>query len=70
MSQGETRVLGSLFEVCIGITDANEAISHWEHFGYRKGESGSLSSSDALKLYGVDSGLPHIDYTIRIQIMA
>mgnify|MGYP001169029176 FL=1 len=57
MSQGETRVLGSLFEVCIGITDANEAISHWEHFGYRKGESGSLSSSNALKLYGVDSGL-------------
>ena len=50
MSQEKTNILGGLFEVCIGVENADDAISHWERFGYRQGPSGSLTAKEALDL--------------------
>ncbi len=46
-----------LYEVCIGVTDLEPQIQYWAQFGYAAGAEGRLNANQALRLYGVDSGV-------------
>ena len=56
----EGGVIGGVYEVAIGTTDAAPLLQYWEQFGYHAGEKGELSAENALKLYGVRSKLHSI----------
>ena len=49
-----------LYEVCIGVQDAQLLIQYWQQFGYRVGDIGELSATIAQQLYGVGSSLKSI----------
>jgi hypothetical protein len=52
----ETGISG-LYEVIMGVKDANYAIKYFNEFGFRVIDSVEMSEADALKLYGVKSKL-------------
>lgn len=52
--------IGGVYEVGIGATDEKPLIKYFERFGYRVGETGEFSASEAEKLYGVKSRLKSI----------
>jgi len=54
------RVVGGVYEVCIGTRDAAPLVAYWERFGYRVGEQGALDAEQARKLYGVASAVRSI----------
>lgn len=54
------RVVGGVYEVCIGTRDAATLIAYWERFGYRVGEQGALDAEQARRLYGVASAVRSI----------
>jgi len=47
--------IAGIYEVCIGVADAIPQLQYWEQFGYRIGQIGELSASEARELYGVSS---------------
>jgi uncharacterized glyoxalase superfamily protein PhnB len=49
--------VGGLYEACVGVPDLAEALAYFERFGCRAGRFGTLESSRARQLYGVDSEL-------------
>lgn len=56
----EESIIGGVYEVAIGTTDADPLIQYWTQFGYCVGETGELAANDAFKLYGVESKLNSI----------
>lgn len=52
--------IGGVTEVGIGAKDAEPLVKYFEGFGYRVGQTGEISASEAKKLYGVDSKLRSI----------
>lgn len=54
------RPIQGIYEVCIGVSDAQPLIQYWQQFGYRVGETGELLAADAQRLYGVNSCLRSI----------
>ena len=46
-----------IYEVCIGVHEAQPLIDYWQQFGYHVGAEGTLLAQDAQQLYGVDSPL-------------
>ncbi|MGB3200518.1 MAG: VOC family protein [Nodosilinea sp.] len=57
MAQTPSPAIQGIYEVCIGVRDAQPQIDYWQRFGYRVGARGELSAQDARRLYGVDSAL-------------
>jgi len=53
-------IIGGVFDIGVGVPDAEEALLFWEACGYRAGPEGSLGSVKAKSLYGVDSDLRSI----------
>ncbi|MEA5464038.1 VOC family protein [Leptothoe sp. PORK10 BA2] len=60
MSQTTSHSIQGIYEVCIGVRDAQPLIQYWQQFGYTVGETGELSATDAEQLYGVASSLQSI----------
>ena len=60
MNLNNNTIIGGIYEVCIGVTDAISAIQYWQQFGYRIGEIGELTATTAYQLYRVDSALQTI----------
>lgn len=60
MAASPPTVVGGIYEVGAGVPDAEAAIAHWQLFGYRVGESGTLDAKSAASLYGVDSALTSV----------
>ena len=56
----EELIMGGIYEVGIGTTDADSLIKYWIQFGYRQGQTGELTADVAWKLYGVESKLRSI----------
>ena len=56
----EESIIGGVYEVAIGATNADPLIKYWMQFGYRVGETGELAANEALNLYGVESKLNSI----------
>ena len=52
----ETGISG-LYEVMLGVKDANYAIKYFAEFGFRVIDSVEITENDALKIYGVKSKL-------------
>jgi uncharacterized glyoxalase superfamily protein PhnB len=55
MNQVQPLSIAGIYEVCIGVADAIPQLQYWEQFGYRIGQIGELSASEARELYGVSS---------------
>jgi len=55
MNQVQPFSIAGIYEVCIGVADAIPQLQYWEQFGYRIGQIGELSASEARELYGVSS---------------
>ncbi|AOY84912.2 hypothetical protein BJP36_27010 [Moorena producens JHB] len=51
--------ISGLYELAIGATAEDEAalIEYWQQFGFSVGQSGTLSATEANRLYGVNSSL-------------
>jgi catechol 2,3-dioxygenase-like lactoylglutathione lyase family enzyme len=60
MTQQQTRSIGGIYEVCIGVPEPLAAVRYWQQFGYRIDRIGELSASVAQQLYGVDSAVRSI----------
>ncbi|MDV3347249.1 VOC family protein [Leptothoe sp. LEGE 181152] len=60
MSQTPSHSIQGIYEVCIGVRDAQPLIQYWQQFGYTVGETGKLSAADAERLYGVASSVQSI----------
>lgn len=59
MLERKTKI-GGVYEVGVGAREAEPLIKYFERFGYRIGQRGELSASEAKKLYGVPSKLKSI----------
>lgn len=55
MNQVQPLSIAGIYEVCIGVADAIPQVHYWEQFGYRSGQIGELSASEARELYRVSS---------------
>jgi len=55
MNKVQPLSIAGIYEVCMGIADAIPPLQYWEQFGYRIGQIGELSASEARELYGVSS---------------
>ena len=55
-----TGLIGGVYEVGVGVPDADAAVAFWRACGYRVGTEGGLGGAQAKALYGVDSGLRSI----------
>ncbi|OKH46948.1 bleomycin resistance protein [Calothrix sp. HK-06] len=60
MSQEQDTAIEGIYEVCIGIQNMTSAIEYWQQFGYRVGCEGTLNTTSAYLLYGVNSSLKSI----------
>lgn len=60
MAQATSPSIQGIYEVCIGVKDAQPLIQYWQQFGYTVGETGQISSTAAQQLYGVDSSAQSI----------
>ena len=60
MNLNNNTIIGGIYEVCIGVTDAISAIQYWQQFGYHIGEIGELTAAMANQLYRVNSALQTI----------
>ncbi len=56
-SMAQETSIGGVYEVGIGTRNADGLVKYWQRFGYRVGQRGELSESEAEKLYGVRSKL-------------
>jgi hypothetical protein len=55
MNQVQPLSIAGIYELCSGVADAVPQLQYWEQFGYRIGQIGELSASEARELYGVSS---------------
>ncbi len=60
MPQTTSHPIQGIYEVCIGVRDAQPLIQYWQQFGYTVGETGAMSAIDAEQLYGVVSSVQSI----------
>ncbi|NEQ51845.1 MAG: VOC family protein [Leptolyngbya sp. SIO3F4] len=60
MAQTTSHPIQGIYEVCIGVRDAQPLIQYWQQFGYTVGETGELVAADAERLYGMASALQSI----------
>ncbi len=60
MASAKSSLVGGLYEIGVGVSDLEAAISFWQAFGYTPGPHGSLSSDQAHQLYGVAGNLTSV----------
>ncbi len=60
MTQEQNTAIEGIYEVCIGISNMTSAIEYWQQFGYRVACEGTLNTTSAYPLYGVNSSLKSI----------
>lgn len=60
MPQTTSHSIQGIYEVCIGVRDAQPLMQYWQQFGYTVGKTGELAAADAEQLYGVASSVRSI----------
>ena len=60
MSASATGLIGGIYDIGVGITDLEAALTFWASCGYRAGPEGQLDAAQAKVLYGVDSALTSV----------
>lgn len=57
MTKNEPGLIGGIYDIGVGVSDLEEAMTFWASCGYRPGPEGSLDAPSAKALYGVDSAV-------------
>lgn len=60
MTHARKSIIGGVYDIGVGTSNADDAIAFWQSCGYRVGTRGSLTAAEARALYGVNSKLTAI----------
>ena len=68
MNQVQPLSIAGIYEVCMGVADAIPQLQYYEQFGYRLGQIGELSASEACELYELVQECDRFDSITKMRI--